>query len=129
MNIFSALNGTRLTARCHFTGPKKFSISTLQPPPTCPRKGIRPHQNHYVLRRINHTCINRYFVLLAIFLLIYTFEFVKIRHRLLSPTRVLEQSIAAMPLVAAAEERPAKLENEVVLGRPIRYTGSGRRTA
>ncbi len=28
---------TRLTARCHFTGPKKVSISRTQPPSTCPR--------------------------------------------------------------------------------------------
>jgi hypothetical protein len=25
-------NGTRLTARCHFTGPRKVSISRAQPP-------------------------------------------------------------------------------------------------
>jgi hypothetical protein len=31
--LFWALNGTRLTARCHFTGPKKVSISMAQPPP------------------------------------------------------------------------------------------------
>ncbi len=30
-------NGTRLTARCHFTGPKKVLISRAQLPPTCPR--------------------------------------------------------------------------------------------
>jgi hypothetical protein len=35
----------------------------------------------------------------------------------------------AMALVATEEERPSKLENAVVLGRPVRYTGSGRRTA
>jgi hypothetical protein len=35
----------------------------------------------------------------------------------------------AMALVATDEERPSKLENAVVLGRPVRYTGSGRRTA
>jgi hypothetical protein len=34
-----------------------------------------------------------------------------------------------MALVATDEERPSKLENAVVLGRPVRYTGSGRRTA
>jgi hypothetical protein len=53
-----ALNSTRLTARCHFTGPKKFSISRLQPPPACPRKVICPHQNHYIRRRINYRCLN-----------------------------------------------------------------------
>jgi hypothetical protein len=35
--VFWAPNGTRLSARCHFTGPKKLSISRAQPPPTCPR--------------------------------------------------------------------------------------------
>ncbi len=35
----------------------------------------------------------------------------------------------AMALIATEEERPSKLENAVVLGRPVRYTGSGRRTA
>jgi hypothetical protein len=30
---FWAPNGTHLTARCHFTGPKKLSISMAQPPP------------------------------------------------------------------------------------------------
>ncbi len=35
--LFWAPNhGTRRTARCHFTGPKKVSISRAQPPPTCP---------------------------------------------------------------------------------------------
>jgi hypothetical protein len=32
-----APNGTRLSARCRFKGPKKLSISRAQPPPTCPR--------------------------------------------------------------------------------------------
>jgi hypothetical protein len=35
-NVFWAPNGTRLSARCHFRGPKKLSISRAQPPPTCP---------------------------------------------------------------------------------------------
>ncbi len=35
-----APNGNRLTARCHFTGPKIFLISRAQPPPTCPRNGV-----------------------------------------------------------------------------------------
>ncbi len=35
--VFWAPNRTRLSARCHFTGPKKLSISRAQPPPTCPR--------------------------------------------------------------------------------------------
>ena len=38
---------------------------------------------------------------------------------------LLSESMAE-PLLAAL---PAKLENDVVLGRPVRYTGSGRRTA
>jgi hypothetical protein len=33
--LFWAPNGTPLTARCHFTGSKKVSISRAQPPPTC----------------------------------------------------------------------------------------------
>jgi hypothetical protein len=32
--------GTCLTARCHFTGPKKVSISRAKPPPACPRNGF-----------------------------------------------------------------------------------------
>ncbi len=32
-------NGTRLLARCHFTGPKKLSISRAKSPPTCSRNG------------------------------------------------------------------------------------------
>jgi len=36
---------------------EKFEISRVQPPPTCPRKGICPHQNRYIQRRINYTCI------------------------------------------------------------------------
>ncbi len=37
--LFWAPNGNRLTARCHFTGPIKVSISRAQPPPTCPCNG------------------------------------------------------------------------------------------
>ncbi len=37
--VFWAPNGTRHSARCHFTGPKKFLISRGQPPPTCPLNG------------------------------------------------------------------------------------------
>jgi hypothetical protein len=39
LGFFWAPYGTRLTARCHFTGPKKVSISRAQPPPACPRNG------------------------------------------------------------------------------------------
>ncbi len=35
-----APNGTCLTARCHFTGPKKVSFSRAQAPPTCPSNGF-----------------------------------------------------------------------------------------
>jgi hypothetical protein len=35
------------SARCHFTGPKKLSISRAQPLPTCPSNGCCPHQKHY----------------------------------------------------------------------------------
>ncbi len=38
--VFLAPNGTRLSARCHFTVPKKLSISRAQPPPTCYHKWI-----------------------------------------------------------------------------------------
>ncbi len=54
-----APNGTRLSARCPFTGPKKLSISRAQPPPTCPSNVCCPHQKHYARGRINHRCINR----------------------------------------------------------------------
>ncbi len=53
--IYSA-NGTRLTARCHFTGLKKLSNSRAQPPPTCPRNGAARIHNHYAKRRINPRC-------------------------------------------------------------------------
>jgi hypothetical protein len=52
--LFWAPNGTRLSARCRLTGPKKVSISRAQPPPTCPRNGCCPHQKHYARGRINH---------------------------------------------------------------------------
>jgi hypothetical protein len=42
---------------CHFTGPKKLSISRPQSPPTCPRNGCCTHQKHYERGRINHRCI------------------------------------------------------------------------
>ncbi len=64
--IYTALwapNGTRLLARCHFTGPKKLSISRAQPPPTCPRKGCCMHQKHYEQGQINHRCINSYLIM------------------------------------------------------------------
>jgi hypothetical protein len=48
---------TRLSARCHFTGPKKLSISRVQPPPTCPSNGSVRIKNHYLQGRINHWCI------------------------------------------------------------------------
>jgi hypothetical protein len=40
---FWAPNDTHLSARCHFTGPKKLSISRAQPPPTYPRNGCWIH--------------------------------------------------------------------------------------
>ena len=55
--VFWAPNGTRLSARCHFTGPKKLSISRFQPCPTCPSNGCCPHQKHYARGRMNHWCI------------------------------------------------------------------------
>ncbi len=58
--FFLAQNGTHLSARCHFTGPKKLSISRAQPPPTCPSNGCCPHQKHYARGRINHRYINSY---------------------------------------------------------------------
>jgi hypothetical protein len=50
---FYVPNGTRLSARCHFTGPKKLSISRAQPPPTCPPK-------HHARGCITQSCINSY---------------------------------------------------------------------
>ncbi len=35
--LIDLANGTRLTARCHYTGPKKGLISRAQLPPTCLR--------------------------------------------------------------------------------------------
>ncbi len=42
--LYKFTNSTRLSARCHFTGTKKVSISRAQPTPTCPRNGYCPHQ-------------------------------------------------------------------------------------
>ncbi len=56
--VFWAPNGTRLSARCYFTGPKKLSIYRAQPPPTCCCKWCCPHQIHYARGRIYHKCIN-----------------------------------------------------------------------
>ncbi len=61
-SLFWAPNGTRLSARCHFTGPKKVSISRAQPPFTCLRNWCCPHQKHYAQGHINHRCMNSYFV-------------------------------------------------------------------
>jgi hypothetical protein len=38
-------NGTRLSTRCHFTGPKRLKKSRAQPPPTYPRNGYARIQN------------------------------------------------------------------------------------
>jgi hypothetical protein len=43
--VFWAPNGTRLSARCHLTGPKKLENSRAQPPPTSPRNGYARIQN------------------------------------------------------------------------------------
>ncbi len=43
--IFGPQIGTCLSARCHFTGPKKLSNSRAQPPPTCPSNGYALIQN------------------------------------------------------------------------------------
>ncbi len=54
--LFWAPNSTRLMARCHFTGPKKVSISRTQPPPTCPLNGFAHiKSNTYIRDRINNT--------------------------------------------------------------------------
>jgi hypothetical protein len=45
LRVFWAPNGTRLSARCHFTGPKKISDSRAQPPPTSPSNGYARIQN------------------------------------------------------------------------------------
>ncbi len=39
LQVFWAQNGIRLSAQCHFTGPKKLLISRAQPSPTCPSNG------------------------------------------------------------------------------------------
>jgi hypothetical protein len=61
--LYWAPNGTRLSARCHFTGPKKV-LRRTQPPPTCPLNRCCPHQNHYVRGHIhvNHRCIYSYYI-------------------------------------------------------------------
>jgi hypothetical protein len=43
--VFWAQNGTRLSARCHFTGPKKLENSSAQLPPSSPRNGYARIQN------------------------------------------------------------------------------------
>ncbi len=43
--LLGAPNGTRLSARFHFTGPKKLGNSRTQPPPTSPRNGYARIQN------------------------------------------------------------------------------------
>jgi hypothetical protein len=59
---FWAPNGTHLTARFHFTGPKKVSISRAQPPPTCPPNvSARIKSITYGTDRINHGSINSYY--------------------------------------------------------------------
>ncbi len=61
LEFFWAPNGSRLTARCHFTGPKKLSISRVQLPPTCPSNECCPHKKHFTRGRINYRCINRFY--------------------------------------------------------------------
>ncbi len=46
-----ALNGTRLTARCHF--PQKIDISRAQPTPTWPRNGFARIKSGYLIQSIN----------------------------------------------------------------------------
>ncbi len=55
--FFWAPNGTRLSARCHFTGPKKLSNSSAQPRPTSLR--ICTHPKPYALGCINHRCVSK----------------------------------------------------------------------
>ncbi len=43
--VFWAPNGTRLSASCHFTGPKKLENSRAQSSPTSPRIGYARIQN------------------------------------------------------------------------------------
>ncbi len=50
--VFWAPNGTRLSAQCHFTGPKKLPNSRAQHPTPCPCNGYAHIQN------IIHGCIN-----------------------------------------------------------------------
>ncbi len=52
--LFWTPNGTRLTARCHFTGPKKVRFPGPSP---LPRNGRCPHQKHYARGRRIHRCI------------------------------------------------------------------------
>jgi hypothetical protein len=44
--VFWAPICTRLSARCHFTGPKKLSNYRAQPPPTYPRNGYARIQSN-----------------------------------------------------------------------------------
>ncbi len=57
IQIFWAPNGTRLSAWCHFTGPKKLLNSRAQPPPTSPSNGYACIQNIMQQGCINHRCI------------------------------------------------------------------------
>jgi hypothetical protein len=61
LRVFWAPNGIRLSARCHFTGPKKLSNSRAQPPPTCPYNGYARIQKNYARGCINHRRINSYY--------------------------------------------------------------------
>ncbi len=56
--VFWAPNSTRLSARCHFTMPKKLSISFAQVMDAARIKSI----THGARGRINHRCINSYFI-------------------------------------------------------------------
>ncbi len=52
--VFWASNGTHLSARCHFTGPKN---SQFPGPPPLPS-----HPKHYARGCIYHRCIKSYFI-------------------------------------------------------------------
>ncbi len=53
---FWAPNGTRLKARCHFTGPKNASISRAPPPSTFPHNRFA-HIKSYTISAIGYYCM------------------------------------------------------------------------
>ncbi len=61
--MFWAPNGTRLSARSHFTGPKKLGNSRAQPPPTSPRNVYASIKT--LCTGLNKSQVHEYVVIMA----------------------------------------------------------------